>query len=206
MTILAEGLARYLSPQERARLAAQRIGIAGLGGIGSNVAILLARTGVQHFFLIDYDHVEPSNLNRQNYEPEDVGKKKTVATYEKIHRLNPEIQAEILCARITEKNVDECLGMADLWVEALDGARDKAMLAQAAVRSGKTIVCASGIAGFGGPALTQKAIGKIIIVGDGSSDIASAPPLAPRVVWAAAMMADALLTHILRPPLDKHSP
>ena len=75
------------------------------------------------------------------------------------------------------------------------------MLAQAAVRSGKTIVCASGIAGFGGKPLSQKTSGQLIIVGDGSSDIATAPPLAPRVVWAAAMMADAIVTHLLRPTL-----
>ncbi len=199
MTALSEGLARYLSSEQRALLASQRIGIAGLGGIGSNVAILLARTGVQNLVLIDDDFVDASNLNRQNYDPDDVGKRKTTASLEKLKKLNPEINADILTLRITDKNIAGLIEKADLWVEALDNAQEKAMFAQATLLGNKTVVCASGIAGFGGKPLLWNKIGNMIVVGDGTTDIKNAPPLAPRVMWAAAMMADTVITLLLDP-------
>lgn len=199
MTILSEGLARYLSGEQLALLASRQVGIAGLGGIGSNVAMLLVRTGVRNLVLIDDDRVDASNLNRQNYDPDDVGKRKTEASLEKLKKLNPEIRADILTMHITRENLASCMEKADIWVEAMDDAKNKAMLAQAALRAKKAVVCASGIAGFGGKTLSRTRIGNMIVVGDGTSDIQDAPPLAPRVMWAAAMMADTIVTLLLDP-------
>ena len=91
---LLEGLSRYLGNEELSRLAAPRIGFAGCGGIGSNAALMLARSGVRRFLLVDHDTVDASNLNRQQFMPRDVGRPKAEALRDRLLELDPELDID----------------------------------------------------------------------------------------------------------------
>ena len=194
---LRRGLLRYLDETSLRKLSACRVGIAGLGGLGSNVAMLLARTGFEHFVLVDYDSVEASNLNRQHYWPRDLGARKTQACLQHLHEINSDIHALCINQAITKTNLPALLAHAAIWVEALDTPETKALLVQEALLAGKNIVSASGLAGYGGPCLQRRQLKRLVLVGDFVSDISTAPPLAPRVMWAAAMLADSVLSMVL---------
>ena len=71
------------------RLERARVAIAGLGGLGSNVAFFLARIGVGHLHLIDFDRVDITNLNRQQYFMRHIGMYKTDALREELVQINP---------------------------------------------------------------------------------------------------------------------
>ena len=195
-SVLEEGLARYVSFGQLQALRSMRIGMAGLGGIGSNVALMLARTGATSLVLVDHDSVEKSNLNRQSYFPEDVGKAKTEALTERLRSLDENVRPLAVKERITRDNVRSILALADIWVEALDGAEDKAMLVEACLSARLPCIACSGMGGFGGPPLRVRKLGLLTVVGDFASDVDVHPPLAPRVTACAALMADEVLSRI----------
>lgn len=196
---LTAGLSRYLNPAQLRVLSSVRVGLAGCGGLGSNVALLLARSGLQNFLLIDDDVVEPSNLNRQHYFPSHVGRPKVEALAEQLRALNPAVHAECRQTRLNADNLPPLLPQTEVWVEALDDAGMKRRFVEACLAASCFVVSASGIAGFGGPPMQKKVLGqKLVLVGDFMTDIATAPPLAPRVVQAAALQADAVLEYLLR--------
>lgn len=198
--LLRQGLKRHWSPERLRILGECVIGVAGAGGLGSNAALMLARSGVERFVLADDDRVEPSNLNRQQYRPIHVGMIKVEALRSLILELNPDCEVVTLPRRITPENVDGILPHAPIWLEALDGARDKRMFVEAALTRGLRVASASGMAGHGGPPMRRRRLGRLIVVGDFVSDVADAPPLAPRVTEAAALLADAALEFLLGPP------
>ncbi|MCR4667689.1 MAG: sulfur carrier protein ThiS adenylyltransferase ThiF [Desulfovibrio sp.] len=192
------GLGAYLTDGQRAVVGKCSVGLAGLGGIGSNVAMLLARSGIRTFVLLDMDRVEASNLNRQAYFPKDVGAFKADALSSHLHALDSDITCKCVYERLTRDNVGAVLDLCDLWIEGLDGADDKAMFVEAALMKGIRVFSASGIAGYGGPPLRKRTVGNLSVFGDFERDVAVAPPLAPRVMWAAAMMSDAVLNFLLQ--------
>ena len=120
--VLRQGLTRYLSPAQLEALRAARVGVAGAGGLGSNAALMLARSGVEHFLLIDDDVVDASNLNRQQFWPRHLGRPKVEALAELVRELNPDARVETCRLRIDAANVDELVARCPLWLEALDGA------------------------------------------------------------------------------------
>lgn len=190
-------LLAYFTPEQARKLQAARVGIAGAGGLGSNAAMMLARSGVGHFLIIDGDCVEAANLNRQHYLPRHIGMPKTAALAEQIHELDPERDVDARQLWLDEKNIPELLPLADLWLEAMDKAESKALFANCALRAGKPLICASGMGGVGGLAMTRRVFQGVTIVGDFKTDIAEKAPLAPRVMQCAAMEADAALEWIL---------
>lgn len=194
---LAIGLQKYFTPRQLALLQKTKIGIAGAGGLGSNTATLLARSGIQKMTLIDFDIVEPANLNRQMYWPRHIGRKKTEALAEILLELNPNLELELLPIRITEANLHEILPKAEIWVEAFDNAQIKSAFTQQAVLTAKLVVAASGICGYGGEPLAKKRLGHLHIVGDFQTDANMIAPYAPKVNQAAALMADSILEYIL---------
>ena len=194
---LLSGLARYLSPAQMRTLRHARVGIAGAGGLGSNAAVMLARCGVGHLLLVDDDIVEASNLNRQQFWPRHVGMPKVEALAELLREINPSLCLDMRRLRLAPANVDAVLAACPIWVEALDGPADKAMLVERALVSGCRVAAASGLAGWGGPDMMRRRRGRLTLVGDFTSDISSAPPLAPRVTEAAALLADAVLEMLL---------
>ncbi|TYO96378.1 sulfur carrier protein ThiS adenylyltransferase [Geothermobacter ehrlichii] len=174
------------------------VGIAGVGGLGSAVAVALARLGVGRLILADFDIVEPSNLNRQQYFIDQLGLPKVQAMEQNLRRINPYVAIEGHQVRLTAKNVPQIFGQADVLVEAFDRADQKAMLLESFRLGcpGKPVVAASGMAGFG-PAntvVTRRRGRTFYLVGDGTSAAGPGEGLmAPRVGVAAHHQANAVL-------------
>ena len=190
------------SPGVHRRVKRSTVGIAGLGGLGSQVAIALARIGLGTLILADYDVVEPSNLNRQQYFIQQIGMPKVDAMRENLQRVNPYVRVITHRTVITPRNVQDVFGKANIIVEAFDKAEEKAMLINAVSESmpDTYIVAASGVAGYGdsNAIRTTKFSSRIFIVGDQRS--AAGPGvglMAPRVGVAAHHQANVVLRLIL---------
>ncbi len=194
---MLDGVLSCFTDEQRVRLKAARVGIAGAGGLGSNAAMMLARSGVGHLLIIDGDSVEPSNLNRQHYFPEHLGLPKVEALAGQLRTLNPDIEVDARRIWLNGENIPALLDEAELWIEALDDASVKALFASTASVAGKTVICGSGMGGFGGYAMKRRRLSRLIVVGDMKTDVAARPPLAPRVMQCAAMQADAALEWLL---------
>lgn len=194
-------LARYLSPVQCARLRGARVGLAGAGGLGSNCAMLLARSGIGHLVIADFDVVSLSNLNRQYFLPCHLGQPKVDALADMLLRINPDIQLELHRLRLEASTVSSLFKGCDLVVEAVDEVATKKMLLETLIPAQFFVVGASGLGGWGGgPMMCRTLAGRAVIVGDGTSGVAEdLPPLAPRVMMAAAMQADQVLLRLLGP-------
>ncbi|MFA6100946.1 MAG: sulfur carrier protein ThiS adenylyltransferase ThiF [Victivallaceae bacterium] len=179
------------------RLKTATVGIAGAGGLGSNIAVALTRAGVHHLIIADFDRIELSNLNRQQYFPEQAGMFKTEALKQNLNRINPYVNVEIFTGRISPENVETVFGLAELLVEAFDLAEMKAMLVRnwLSMHPDRYIVTASGIAGLGRSSLLKTEVrGRMIICGDGQSSLESEGGYtAPRVAIAANLQASAVI-------------
>jgi len=130
-----EALYSRYRPEVRAKLAAGRVAVAGLGGLGSQVALALARSGVGHLRLIDFDVVEPSNLARQAYGRQHLGRLKTEALAEIIRDINPHLDLNLLNLKLDRRNIPEALAGYPIIVEALDRPESKAELVNSALTS-----------------------------------------------------------------------
>lgn len=184
------------------RLKNAHIGIAGLGGLGSNIAMMLARSGIGHLTLADFDSVEPSNLNRQHYMVSHLGMPKTEAIKDLILQANPFIRLDTHLVRITEENAPEIFGSCDLVCEAFDRPEAKAELINSLLENcpGLTLISGSGMAGYGNSNAirTEKAMKYLYICGDQVSEIGPNNSLmAPRVQICAAHQANLVLQLLL---------
>lgn len=189
----------HFSPRQLAKLKAVRVGIAGAGGLGSNVAMLLVRSGVEQLTIIDHDVVSVSNLNRQAYWPEHLNSPKVRALAEQLLELNPMLKLSLHQTYLDKDNILSLLGDCPLVIEALDVATSKKLLIDILLPAGQQLIAASGIAGWGGAAMQVKKLGKLTIVGDFKTEFSTTNPvLAPRVTLAAAMQADCALQWILQ--------
>lgn len=202
MTTLASGLTRYFAPSQLERLGKAAVGIIGAGGLGSNVAVLLVRSGIRHLTIIDHDCVDVSNLNRQYFIPEDVGSPKVAALTRHLLRLEPALHVTARQSLVTRHNAITLCADCPIIVEAVDNADTKMMLYEMFTPLKELYVTASGLAGFGKdgehPMRSRRLRPNVVAVGDFTTGVDKGhPPLAPRVVQAAAMQADAVLTHIL---------
>jgi len=178
------------------------VGIAGLGGLGSSVAVALARAGVGRLVLVDYDVVEPSNLNRQQYFVDQVGMPKTEALKDNLARINPFVQIETFAVELDEENMADIFRDVDVLVEAFDKAMAKATLINTMLfaRPSLPIVAASGVAGYGpsNEITTRPFGGKSYIVGDLKSEASAGSGLmATRVGVAAHHQANCVLRILL---------
>ena len=138
------------TPGVHDRVKEARVGIMGLGGLGSMVVTALARVGVGHLLIADYDVVEPSNLNRQQYFINQVGMAKTDATIENLARINPYLQVTPYRELLDQNRIEAIFAGVDVLVECFDSAAAKAMALNTVLgRMPNTpFVCASGLAGF----------------------------------------------------------
>ena len=112
----------------QAKFTGSTVAICGLGGLGSNIAVALARAGVGKLILIDFDKVDISNLHRQQYQADQIGLYKTEALTETLKRIAPYVEIVSHSVRMTEENFQELLQDADIICEAFDDAEAKAML------------------------------------------------------------------------------
>jgi sulfur carrier protein ThiS adenylyltransferase len=187
----------FFLKRDLAVLAALResvVGIAGAGGLGSNAAAALARAGVGHLFVADFDVLEASDLNRQYYFVDQIGRPKVEALAENLKRMNPFSKYEMHNVKVDRGNIEAIFGRADLLIEAFDAAEEKQMLVDSwlTLFPAKPIIVASGLAGFGdNERLGQRRLGRLYICGDESSecDVCTAP-MAPRVAVVANMQAN----------------
>ena len=147
--VLRSMIASRNSPELNLALSKAVIGVAGLGGLGSNIALSLARVGVKKLVLADFDVVEPSNLNRQQYFVRHIGMQKTQALKELINDVNPFVEVETHDIFLDEKNVASVFGECEILCEAFDNVAGKAMILNEAGVSlkEKKIIGASGMAG-----------------------------------------------------------
>jgi sulfur carrier protein ThiS adenylyltransferase len=190
------------SPGVHARVKKGLVAVAGLGGLGSAVAIALARTGVGGMILADFDVVEPSNLNRQQFFLEQTGMRKTEALAANLRRINPFVEVTTHSVEVTAGNAPVLFAGADIVVEAFDRAEAKAMLIDTVLRTmpGVPVVAASGLAGFGPAAriATRCRAKDLYVVGDEVSEAGPGEGLmAPRVGVAAHHQANAVLRLLL---------
>jgi len=172
-----------------------RIGIAGAGGLGSNCAAALARSGVGTLVIADYDVIEPANLNRQFYFTDQLGMKKTEALKENLLRANGEINIFIHQVRLSSENIPSIFAGCDVVVEAFDQAEMKEMIIETmqTKMAGIPLIIGSGMAGWGNndSLRCRKIDDSLFICGDESSSISDElPPMAPRVGIVANMQAN----------------
>lgn len=207
VTPLLKGLGRYMSAKQLNALGAVTVGIAGAGGLGSNCAMLLVRSGVRKLKVVDFDVVEASNLNRQFYFPADIGMSKVEALRKNLLQLDSALELDMHNARLSAENSAVFFKNCAIVVEALDMADYKAVLCNALLTETKAfIVSASGMGSNAGAhgdiwqPMSRKSLGKrLICVGDFISEVNdNSPPLAPRVMQAAALEAEAVIEFILK--------
>ena len=197
-----QALHKGLSPEQSSLLQAAQVAIFGLGGLGSNVAMWLARLGVGQLLLYDFDRVELSNLNRQYYFVEDVGEYKAVALLKHLRAVNPYGDYQSRVVRLTQDNLAELVGTAPIICEALDKPETKALLVNGVLESfpDKFLVAASGLAGFGTSDSMQvrQITPHFYLCGDGSSSFLDLPLCGARVGLCAAQEALTIARIILQ--------
>ena len=190
-----DALASRIGKGEACKLRDSAVGIAGLGGLGSNIAVILARSGVGRLVIADHDTVELSNIHRQCYPLESIGMKKTDAVMMEINRVNPFCKVEKHDIELDESSLD-IFSDCDIVCEAFDSAENKIMLIEGLSAMGKTVISGNGMAGKG-PAnsiITRKVGDSIYICGDGVSDVTTEGSLIPsRVTVCAAHQANAVI-------------
>ena len=199
MNVFEQKLYEQISKENFFKIQKTKIGIAGLGGLGSNCAMNLVRSGFKQFKLIDFDKVEYTNLNRQFYFEDQVKMLKTKALSINLKRINPDLEIETFALKIEQSTSEDLFRDCDVIIEALDRADYKSMLVSKILPLGKLTVCASGIAGIGNSDLINIHWLKrnLVIVGDLSSDIKNKPPLSPKLNIAAAKQADVVLEYTI---------
>ena len=174
------------------------VAVCGLGGLGSNIAISLARAGIGKLILCDFDRVDITNLHRQQYKASQIGMYKTEALAENLREINPYIDLEAHTERITEDNAVTLLQGADIICEALDDAECKAMLTNTVLSEmpDKYLVAASGMAGMetANSIKTRRITSRFYLSGDETSEVSDDIGLvAPRVALCAAHQAHTVL-------------
>jgi len=177
------------------------VGIAGVGGLGSNCAVALARVGIGKLVICDFDVVNETNLNRQYFFRDQLGMKKVRALKDNIKRINTVVVIITKDIKLDENNLADIYKNCDVIVEAFDLAGMKKMLIETCLSElpEKPIVLGLGMAGFGkSNSIRFRQSENLYICGDEKSEISeNNPPLAPRVGMVANMQANTVLEILL---------
>ena len=193
-----DALAERHGTELQRRFSEATVAVCGLGGLGSNIAIALARAGIGKLILIDFDRVDITNLHRQQYKASQIGLYKTDALADNLAEIAPYMDITTIAVKLSEDNLTTYLKEADIVCEALDNAEAKAMLVNGVLEQlpGCFLVAASGMAGMDTPnTIKTRNIGKrFYLCGDEVSDVADTIGLvAPRVMLCAAHQAQTVL-------------
>ncbi len=195
MNLFDQGLLRYLKPEQLKKIRSFKIGIGGAGGLGSNAAVILARSGFDHFEILDQDTIDPSNLNRQQYFLDEVGKPKVDILRKRLLDINPDIRLTTHQVHWTPDQGDQYFSGCNFIIEAFDQAAWKFQFVEYYQDKTKFLISGNGMAGLleKKPMRIRK-LGNIYMVGDSTTDSAQGhPPMAPRVTACAAMMTEVVL-------------
>lgn len=192
-------ISHFYSPEEFRKLQNSVVGVLGAGGLGSNCAVNLVRSGIRNLIIADYDIVELSNLNRQYYVSSHVGQYKVEALQDVLTAINSNVIVKIYKDKLTTENIPEIYKKADILIEAFDAVEAKSMFLAATISLDVPKIMVSGLAGIGNSdTLRTKKLGQnLYIVGDEHSGVEDAYPYAPRVAIAAAKQADLALLLLL---------
>ena len=195
MNILEQGLLKYLKPEQLALIQSKKIGIGGAGGLGSNCAMMLVRTGFKHLEIIDQDVIDASNLNRQQFFADEVGLSKAEVTKKRLLAINPDARITVHQTQWNEQNADGFFKGFDFIVEAFDVADWKHRFVEYHAPRFPFVVSGVGMAGLlEKKPMGVKKLGNIYICGDLSTDSHQGhPPMAPRVTQCAGLMAEVIL-------------
>ena len=189
-------------PKEmQVKLRSAKVAIAGLGGLGSNIAVMLARSGIGKLLLVDFDTVDVTNLNRQMYLIPQLGKPKAEALPEILYQINPYLTYRSVCIKVTPDNVKELFSEYPIVCEAFDKPDQKAMLVrELLMQCPKTIVVSgNGMAGYADEIRTCQVMKRLYVCGDQSTDVGNGIGLiAPRVAVCAAHEANKVLQLIMQ--------
>ena len=190
------------TPKVHEKVKKAKVAIAGLGGLGSTVALALGRIGVGYLKIIDFDVVEPSNLNRQQYFIKHIGMKKCHALKDILSEINPFINVEVVDVCINKDNIKELFDDMDIVIEAFDGAENKAIIVRdVLLQTEKTkVISASGMAGYYSNNLivSKKVNSRLYMCGDFKNEAkVNEGLMAPRVGIAACHEANMALRLIL---------
>ncbi|MBM7855436.1 sulfur carrier protein ThiS adenylyltransferase [Desulfohalotomaculum tongense] len=201
MSSFKEALNKYLGPENLKKIQSVKVGIAGAGGLGSNCAQHLVRSGFSNFVLADFDVVDYSNLNRQFYFSNQVGQLKVLALEANLKQINPGIDVIAVAEKLDQSSIKQVFADCHVVVEAFDDASCKRMLVEAFIYTDKLLVAASGIAGWGksDDIKVRRVKDNFYIVGDMVSAVREdCPPMSPRVNIVAAKQADVVLSWVLK--------
>jgi len=188
--------------QIKEKLKDKTVGIAGCGGLGSNCAVALARTGIGKLIIVDFDTIEESNLNRQYYFQHQVGQPKANCLKGNIYLINSETEVEAHVLKLDRGNIPDIFQGCEVIVEAFDDAEMKQMLIETLydLMPDIPLVMGLGMAGWGDSnSLHVRKSDKVYICGDESKEVSDdMPPLAPRVGIVANMQANTVLEILLK--------
>ena len=190
----------YLTELEKDILETAKVGIAGAGGLGSNVAMLLVRAGMKKLVIADFDTVNKSNLNRQFFFRHQLGEKKVDALAENLRMIEPNLELSLHDVRLTSENVKGIFDGCRIVVEAFDSSEAKLMLLNALLPTDIPIVSATGLAGWGrSNDIRLRRVGRnLILIGDQTRDVRNGfAPVGVRVGIAAAMQANSVVSLLL---------
>jgi len=183
------------------KLQKSSVGIAGAGGLGSNVAVSLARAGIGRLVIVDFDNVEESNLTRQYYFRDQIGMVKVEALKQTIHRIDESVKVDIFNHTLTKNTMDKPFHNVDVIVEALDSADIKTMFIEEVMQKlpNVPVIGCSGVAGYGHSyRITTKKLGKLYMVYDEKAkDCNDDVLMAPRIILMANWQANIVLEIIL---------
>jgi sulfur carrier protein ThiS adenylyltransferase len=195
MNIFEQNIRQYYSDIDIGKIENARIGIGGAGGLGSNCAMMLVRSGFKYLEFLDHDKIEASNLNRQQYFFQDIGKPKALITKERLLAINPDAQILAHEAKWSPDNAKNFFQNCTIIVEAFDNADFKHQFVEYYQDKARYIVSGNGMAGLNEKLpMTRRRIGNVYFNGNGTTDsVEGHPPLAPRVTQCAAMMAQTVL-------------
>jgi sulfur carrier protein ThiS adenylyltransferase len=200
MNATEQGIAVYIGEERLRFLQSVTVGIAGVGGLGSNCALQLVRSGFKRFVLVDFDRVDGSNLNRQAYFPDQIGQLKVAALSKTLLAVNPDLELDLRTVTVTPDNMEALFMACDVVVEAFDEPLCKRTLVETFLPTNKLVVAASGIGGSGNAdaIATRRVRDNFYMIGDMETECSMEnPPLAPKVIIAAAKQADVILNHYL---------
>jgi sulfur carrier protein ThiS adenylyltransferase len=180
----------------------KKVGIAGVGGLGSNCAVSLARVGVGELVICDFDVVSVSNLNRQYYFINQVGVPKVKALQENIEMINPVVNVVAHHIRLDPNNIQQIFKDCDIIIEAFDLAEMKQMIYETVIEEmgDKVLISGMGLGGWGSNnTICQRQFGNLYICGDMQTEVSDeSPPLAPRVCIVANMQANLAMDLLLK--------
>ncbi len=182
-------------------LSNKKVGIAGCGGLGSNCAVSLVRSGLGNIVIADFDTIDKTNLNRQYFFLDQVGEKKAFALRDNLLGINPSCNIEVHVLKLQALDIIKLFRSCDIIVEAFDDASQKEMIIECVLTEmpDTPIVSGLGLAGYGNSnSLQVQKFGNLYVCGDSQSEVSDKdPPLAPRVGIVANMQANQVLEILL---------